>query len=148
MYAMIQLRKKLVLSLTATLAGVCGVLCFFIVFVYKHDVTTCCVSVPVFFLLIGIISILLITKNGNTPKKNGNGTKNGRKRANKYMLIRTIKIFLGGIFFLLYWYIIDPEDIVGFAMTFAVFYLAYLAFEAWSFLQVEKKIKNNVQQSS
>jgi len=139
---MIQLRKKLKLCLTATLAGVGGILCFLVVAVYKHDITTCYVSIPVFFLFVGIMSILTITKNGITHKNNG------RKRANKYMLVRVIKIFLGGAFFLLYWYIVKPEDIKGFALTFVVFYLTYLAFETWSFIQVEKKIKNNVQQDS
>jgi len=139
---MIQLRKKLKLCLTATLAGVGGILCFLVVAVYKHDITTCYVSIPVFFLFVGIMSILTITKNGITHKNNG------RKRANKYTLVRVIKIFLGGAFFLLYWYIVKPEDIKGFALTFVVFYLTYLAFETWSFIQVEKKIKNNVQQNS
>lgn len=139
---MIQLRKKLKLCLTATLAGVGGILCFLVVAVYKHDITTCYVSIPVFFLFVGIMSILTITKNGITHKNNG------RKRANKYMLVRVIKIFLGGAFFLLYWYIVKPEDVKGFALTFVVFYLTYLAFETWSFIQVEKKIKNNVQQNS
>ena len=139
---MIQLRKKLKLCLTATLAGVGGILCFLVVAVYKHDITTCYVSIPVFFLFVGIMSFLTITKNGITHKNNG------RKRANKYMLVRVIKIFLGGAFFLLYWYIVKPEDIKGFALTFVVFYLTYLAFETWSFIQVEKKIKNNVQQNS
>ena len=139
---MIQLRKKLKLCLTATLAGVGGILCFLVVAVYKHDITTCYVSIPVFFLFVGIMSILTITKNGITHKNNG------RKRANKYMLVRVIKIFLGGAFCLLYWYIVKPEDIKGFALTFVVFYLTYLAFETWSFIQVEKKIKNNVQQNS
>jgi hypothetical protein len=85
------------------------------------------------------MSILTITKNGITYKNNG------RKRANKYMLVRVIKIFLGAAFFLLYWLLVKPEDVKGFALTFAVFYLTYLAFETWSFIQVEKIIKNNVQ---
>jgi cell division protein FtsW (lipid II flippase) len=139
---MTQLRKKLMLCLTAALAGVCGILCFLVVVVFKHDITTCYVSIPIFFLFVGVFSILMITKNGIKHKNNG------RKRANKYMLVRTIKIFLGGTFFLLYWYIVKPEDIKGFALTFVVFYLTYLAFEAWSFIQVEKKIKNDVQQNS
>ena len=134
-----QLRKKLMLCLTATLAGVGGILCFLVVVLFKHDITTCYVSIPIFFLFVGVMSILTITKNGITYKNNG------RKRANKYMLVRVIKIFLGAAFFLLYWLLVKPEDVKGFALTFVVFYLTYLAFETWSFIQVEKIIKNNVQ---
>lgn len=122
--------------------GVAVLLCTMIVFVYKHDISHCCFSVSIFFLIMGAISIYSITKNGGNSTKNG---KNDRKRLNKYMIIRTAKIFVAAIFFLIYWLVVDPEDMTGFAMTFAIFYLAYLVFETWSFFQVEKKIKNNVQ---
>ena len=134
-----KIKTKLISSLFLMLATISILQCFLIVGYLKHETISCYASIPIFFFIVGVISISLITKN--------NG-KNGGKRANKYMLVRSVKILLGILFFASYWYVVKPDDGKGFAMTFAIFYLAYLVFEVWSILQIEKKNKNDVQKTS
>lgn len=134
-------KTKLISSLFLMLATISILQCLFIIACLKHETISCYASIPIFFFVVGIISIMLITRNNN-------GKKNGGKRANKYMLVRSVKIILGILFFATYWYVVKPEDGKGFALTFAIFYLAYLVFEVWSILHIEKKIKNDAQKTS
>ncbi|MBP1637662.1 MAG: putative rane protein [Bacteroidetes bacterium] len=89
--------------------------------------------IPVFFMILGLGMIYFLTQ----EKK-----ENDRKLVNKYMLIRVIKILLSLVFILIYWVVNKPE-IKNFATIFIVFYMIYLIFETYIYVQVEKMMKKN-----
>ena len=92
-------------------------------------------SIPVFFFLLGLGLIYTLTGINNTD---------GKKLVNKYMLMRVIKVLLSLAFLLVYW-LINKREIKNFAVAFIVFYMIFLIFETWVYLQVEKKMKKNVE---
>lgn len=92
-------------------------------------------SIPVFFFLLGLGLIYTLTAINNTD---------GKKLVNKYMLMRVIKVLSSLAFLLIYW-LINKREIKNFAVAFIVFYMIFLIFETWVYLQVEKKMKKNVE---
>ena len=92
-------------------------------------------SIPVFFFLLGLGLIYTLTGINNTD---------GKKLVNKYMLMRVIKVLSSLAFLLVYW-LINKREIKNLAMAFIVFYMIFLIFETWVYLQVEKKMKKNVE---
>ena len=92
-------------------------------------------SIPVFFFLLGLGLIYTLTGINNTD---------GKKLVNKYMLMRVIKVLSSLAFLLIYW-LINKREIKNFAVAFIVFYMIFLIFETWVYLQVEKKMKKNVE---
>lgn len=92
-------------------------------------------SIPVFFFLLGLGLIYMLTAINNTD---------GKKLVNKYMLMRVIKVLSSLAFLLIYW-LINKREIKNFAVAFIVFYMIFLIFETWVYLQVEKNMKKNVE---
>ena len=92
-------------------------------------------SIPVFFFLLGLGLIYTLTAINNTD---------GKKLVNKYMLMRVIKVLSSLAFLLVYW-LINKREIKNFAVAFIVFYMIFLIFETWVYLQVEKKMKKNLE---
>lgn len=92
-------------------------------------------SIPVFFFLLGLGLIYMLTAINNTD---------GKKLVNKYMLMRVIKVLSSLAFLLVYW-LINKREIKNFAVAFIVFYMIFLIFETWVYLQVEKNMKKNVE---
>jgi len=92
-------------------------------------------SIPVFFFLLGLGLIYTLTAINNTD---------GKKLVNKYMLMRVIKVLSSLAFLLVYW-LINKREIKNFAVAFIVFYMIFLIFETWVYLQVEKNMKKNVE---
>lgn len=92
-------------------------------------------SIPVFFFLLGLGLIYTLTAINNTD---------GKKLVNKYMLMRVIKVLSSLAFLLVYW-LINKREIKNLAVAFIVFYMIFLIFETWVYLQVEKNMKKNVE---
>jgi len=92
-------------------------------------------SIPVFFFLLGMGLIYTLT---------GINSTDGKKLVNKYMVLRVIKVLSGLAFLLIYW-LINKREIKNFAVAFIVFYMIFLIFETWVYLQVEKNMKKNVE---
>ena len=92
-------------------------------------------SIPVFFFLLGLGLIYMLTAINNTD---------GKKLVNKYMLMRVIKVLSSLAFLLVYW-LINKREIKNLAVAFIVFYMIFLIFETWVYLQVEKKMKKDVE---
>ena len=92
-------------------------------------------SIPVFFFLLGLGLIYMLTAINNTD---------GKKLVNKYMLMRVIKVLSSLAFLLVYW-LINKREIKNFAVAFIVFYMIFLIFETWVYLQMEKNMKKNVE---
>ena len=92
-------------------------------------------SIPVFFFLLGLGLIDTLTGINNTD---------GKKLVNKYMLMRVIKVLSSLAFLLVYW-LINKREIKNLAVAFIVFYMIFLIFETWVYLQVEKNMKKNVE---
>ena len=92
-------------------------------------------SIPVFFFLLGLGLIYMLTAINNTD---------GKKLVNKYMLMRVIKVLSSLAFLLIYW-LINKREIKNFAVAFIVFYMIFLIFETWVYLQVEKNMKKNLE---
>ena len=92
-------------------------------------------SIPVFFFLLGLGLIYTLTAINNTD---------GKKLVNKYMLMRVIKVLSSLAFLLVYW-LINKREIKNLAVAFIVFYMIFLIFETWVYLQVEKKMKKKVE---
>ena len=92
-------------------------------------------SIPVFFFLLGLGLIYTLTAINNTD---------GKKLVNNYMLMRVIKVLSSLAFLLVYW-LINKREIKNLAVAFIVFYMIFLIFETWVYLQVEKNMKKNVE---
>jgi tryptophan-rich sensory protein len=67
-----------------------------------------------------------------------------RQMLNTYMLTKVIKIFAALIFVGVYAMIVK-ENIKSFVLIFMIFYLLFLAFEAYLFTRIEKRIKKKKQ---
>ena len=67
-----------------------------------------------------------------------------RQMLNTYMLTKVIKIFAALIFVGAYAMIVK-ENIKSFVLIFMIFYLLFLAFEAYLFTKIEKRIKKQQQ---
>lgn len=67
-----------------------------------------------------------------------------RQMLNTYMLTKVVKIFAALIFVGAYKIAVD-ENIKSFVLVFMIFYLLFLAFEAYLFLKIEKRLKKKQQ---
>lgn len=67
-----------------------------------------------------------------------------RQMLNVYMLTKVVKVFASLIFIATYAVVIK-ENIKSFVLIFMIFYLLFLAFEAYLFLRIEKRLKKKQQ---
>lgn len=128
-------RSKFILILTAVILITGFGLKYLITEALSQYSFSAFTSIPVFFFLLGLGLIYTLTAINNTD---------GKKLVNKYMLMRVIKVLSSLAFLLIYW-LINKREIKNFAVAFIVFYMIFLIFETWVYLQVEKNMKKNVE---
>ena len=90
--------------------------------------------VPLFFLIVGVVSIYTLTKL-KLDKPN--------KLINTFMLVRGVKMFFAIILALAYWKV-NSADIKSFAIALVVFYLFYLFLETYIYIKLEKWNRKNL----
>lgn len=90
--------------------------------------------VPLFFLIVGVVSIYTLTKL-KLDKPN--------KLINTFMLVRGVKMFFAIILALAYWKV-NSADIKSFAIALVVFYLFYLFLETCIYIKLEKWNRKNL----
>ena len=90
--------------------------------------------IPLFFYTVGIVSIYILT---------GLKAENSNKLLNVFMLIRGIKMFLALAIATVYW-LLDRAEIRSFAIMLVAFYLCYLFFETYIYIQIETWNKKNL----
>lgn len=86
---------------------------------------------PLLFALLGIVSIILFGKNYKMK---------ATKLVNLYLLMKLVKFFVVGVFFLGFYFIVK-ENIRVFASVFAIYYAFYILLETFIFYSIEKQIK-------
>lgn len=91
--------------------------------------------IPLFFYVIGIISIYILT---------GLKIDKSNKLLNTFMLLRGIKMFLAIVLATIYW-LLDREEIRSFAIMLVVFYLCYLFLETYIYVKIETWNRKNRQ---
>lgn len=128
-----KLRSKLILILTAVImiAGLASL--HILTKVLSLPLFSGFLFIPVFFMVLGLGTIFFLSQKTEID---------ARKRATKYMLHRTVKILLSVTFVLIYWVVNKPE-IKIFATVFVIFYLIFLMFETYTYMQIEKTLKKN-----
>lgn len=132
-----RLRNKLILVLTAVILIVGFAAQIVITDFLSMELFYGFLAIPVFFMLLGLASIFFLTNDKNIDAK---------KRASRYMLHRTVKLLLAFAFIIIYW-LINKAEIKPFAIVFVVFYLIYLFFETYLYMQIEKTLKKNENQN-
>ena len=132
-----RLRNKLILVLTAVILIVGFATQLVITDLLLRELFYGYLAIPVFFMLLGLASIYFLTNDKNIDAK---------KRASRYMLHRTVKLLLAFAFIIIYW-LINKAEIKPFAIVFVVFYLIYLFFETYLYMQIEKTLKKNENQN-
>ena len=132
-----KLRSKLILLLTAIImiAGLASRQ--ILTNMLSNQLFSGFLLIPIFFMLLGLGTIFFLTQNTEID---------ARKRAPRYMLHRTVKILLSVTLVLIYWAVNKPE-IKIFATVFVIFYLIFLMFETYTYMQVEKTLKKNENQN-
>lgn len=90
--------------------------------------------IPLFFYTVGIVSIYILT---------GLKIDKPNKLLNTFMLIRGIKMFLALVMATAYW-LLDRAEIRSFAIMLVAFYLCYLFFETYTYIQIETWNKKNL----
>ena len=90
--------------------------------------------VPLFFLIVGVVSIYTLTEL-KLDKPN--------KLINTFMLVRGVKMFFAIILALAYWKV-NSADIKSFAIALVVFYLFYLFLETYIYIKLEKWNRKNL----
>lgn len=91
--------------------------------------------VPIFFFLIGLGLIFSLTRIKKEDEK---------KLVNKYMFMRVLKILISLLVILIYW-MANKAEIKNFALVFIIFYMLFLIFETYIYLQAEKWMKKNAE---
>lgn len=132
-----KLRNKLILILTAVILVVGLATQTVMTKFFSTELFYGYLSIPVFYMVIGLASIFFLTHDKNLSAE---------KRARQYMMHRTIKLLLAFAFIIIYW-LINKADIKPFAIVFVVFYLIYLFFETYLYMQIEKTLKKNENQN-
>lgn len=94
--------------------------------------------IPLFFLIVGLASTHTLT-NLKLDRPN--------KLLNTFMLIRGIKMVFALGLTALYW-LINEADIKEFAIVVVVFYLLYLFFETYIYIQLEKCNRKKLSQKN
>ena len=132
-----KLRSKLILLLTAIImiAGLASRQ--ILTNMLSNQLFSGFLIIPIFFMLLGLGTIFFLTQNTEID---------ARKRATRYMLHRTVKILLSVTLVLIYWAVNKPE-IKIFATVFVIYYLIFLMFETYTYMQVEKTLKKNENQN-
>ena len=90
--------------------------------------------IPIFFLIIGVISIYILT---------GLKIDKPNRLLNTFMLIRGIKMFLALVLTTIYW-LVDRAEIKSFAIMMVVFYLCYLFLETYIYIKLETWNRKNL----
>jgi len=132
-----RLRNKLILVLTAVILIVGFATQLVITDLLLRELFYGYLAIPVFYMMLGLASIYFLTSGKNID---------AQKRTRKYMMHRTIKLLLAFAFILTYW-LINKVEIKPFAIVFIVFYLIYLFFETYLYMQIEKTLKKNENQN-
>lgn len=94
--------------------------------------------IPLFFFIIGMVSIYTLT---------GLKLDKPNKLINTFMLIRGVKMFLALTLTALYW-LFNRADIQGFAIMVVAFYLLYLFLETYIYIKLEKWNRKNLSQTN
>lgn len=89
--------------------------------------------IPIYFYLIGLVSIFTLTKIkiDNSPKL-----------LNTFMMIRGVKMLFAILIGVIYW-LLDRAEIRSFAIMLITFYIFYLFFETYFYIQIETWNKKN-----
>ncbi len=88
--------------------------------------------IPILFFLLGLPFIVVLTRSREKVED--------KKMVNKYMLLKTGKMFFA-MFIILFYRLNNKNDFKTFALIFALFYLLFLFFETYAYFQVEKGVK-------
>lgn len=89
--------------------------------------------IPIYFFIVGCISIYVLTHvKYDTPTR----------LINTLMMERGLKMFTTFVLGLIYW-LLDRAEIKSFAIMLAAFYLIYLFFETYMYVQIENWHKKN-----
>ncbi|NLZ94791.1 MAG: hypothetical protein GX921_03065 [Bacteroidales bacterium] len=94
--------------------------------------------IPVFFFIIGIVSIYTLT---------GIKLDKPNKLLNTFMLVRGVKMFLALSLAAVYW-LFNRAEIKSFAIMVVVFYLLYLFLETYIYIKLEKWNRKNLSQTN
>ena len=94
--------------------------------------------IPLFFLIIGIVSIYTLT---------GLKLDKPNKLINTFMLIRGVKMVSALALTVAYW-LFNPADIKSFAIMVVAFYLLYLFLETYVYIKLEKWNRKNLSQTN
>ena len=90
--------------------------------------------IPIFFLIIGVTSIYILT---------GLKIDKPNRLLNTFMLIRGVKMFLALVLTTIYW-LVDRAEIKSFAIMMVVFYLCYLFLETYIYIKLETWNRKNL----
>lgn len=99
--------------------------------IYPDKLFTWYPYIPGVFLLLGIMTILVLTKNYK---------KEAKKLVNIYMILKLSKLVMAMVYMLGFYFIVR-NDIRVFGFVFASFYGIYIGLETGIFYLVEKQIK-------
>ena len=94
--------------------------------------------IPLFFFIIGIVSIYTLT---------GLKLDKPNKLINTFMLIRGVKMVSALALTVAYW-LFNPADIKSFAIMVVAFYLLYLFLETYIYIKLEKWNRKNLSKTN
>ncbi|MDD4991885.1 MAG: hypothetical protein PHR83_06600 [Paludibacter sp.] len=98
---------------------------------YPAETYTWYPYIPAVFFLLGIATILILTKNYKLEAK---------KLVNVYMMLKLAKLVMAMVYLLAFYFVVG-KDIRVFGIVFAGFYAIYIGLETYIFYSIEKQIK-------
>ena len=98
---------------------------------YPAETYTWLPYIPAMFFLLGIVTILILTKNYKLEAK---------KLVNVYMVLKLAKLIMAMVYLLAFYFIVR-QDIRVFGIVFAAYYAIYIGLETYIFYSIEKQIK-------
>jgi len=98
---------------------------------YPAETYTWFPYIPAVFFLLGIATILILTKNYKLEAK---------KLVNVYMMLKLAKLVMAMVYLLAFYFVVG-KDIRVFGIVFAGYYAIYIGLETYIFYSIEKQIK-------
>jgi hypothetical protein len=98
---------------------------------FSTEIFTWYPYIPTIFFVLGILTILILTKNYKLEAK---------KLVNVYMVLKLAKLVMAMAYLLAFYFIVH-KDIRVFGFVFAAFYGIYIGLETYIFYSIEKQIK-------
>lgn len=98
---------------------------------YPAETYTWYPYIPAVFFILGIATILILTKNYKLEAK---------KLVNVYMMLKLAKLVMAMVYLLAFYFVVG-KDIRVFGIVFAGFYAIYIGLETYIFYSIEKQIK-------